>query len=146
MKSLSLFKALWSDPSADVKTFQRSPRGTGYLFGSDIVNQFLEDNNLQMIIRGHEFCDDGFNSTFENCLTVFSVFDYQGKQNQAAVAIVNDSKVDTSVFKTNSISNSCGKFIIIPDWIFTEEVFMKSISDDDISITDLLTEDLPVLI
>lgn len=137
---------LWSDPSVDVEAFQKSPRGSGYLFGSHIVDRFLEDNNLKMIIRGHEFCDNGFNSTFKNCLTVFSAIDYQGRLNQSAVAIVNDSKVDTFVFDINSISTSHGKSIIIPDWIFSEQILLNVVSDDDISLTDLLTDDLPVLV
>jgi len=36
---------MWSDPD-DITGWAMSPRGAGYLFGGDIVNDFLHTNGL----------------------------------------------------------------------------------------------------
>lgn len=136
---------LWSDPSADIETFLKSPRGSGYLFSSQDVDKFLRDNNLQMIIRAHEFCQNGANCTVDRCLTIFSAIDYQGKSNQAAVAIVKNSDVETCILKDNPIIKA-RKLIIIPDWIFSENIITEPINNDVSLLSDFLTEDIPVLI
>ena len=59
---------LWSDPAdsdADIGIFAnhlRDPQGTGNIvkFGPDRVHEFLQKNNLNMIIRAHECVMDGF--------------------------------------------------------------------------------------
>lgn len=43
---------MWSDPE-DLSGWSMSPRGAGYLFGGDIVQQFNETNNVSMIARAH---------------------------------------------------------------------------------------------
>ena len=44
---------LWSDPQP---SFGRAPskRGVGCQFGPDVTRRFLENNNLEYIIRSHE--------------------------------------------------------------------------------------------
>lgn len=39
---------MWSDPD-DIKGFKPSPRGAGWLFGSDVVEKFLRTNGLNYI-------------------------------------------------------------------------------------------------
>lgn len=41
---------LWSDPE-ETQGWGVSPRGAGYLFGSDVVQQFNATNNIDMICR-----------------------------------------------------------------------------------------------
>lgn len=39
--------------------FRVSPRGAGYLFGSDVVKNFCDTNGIEMICRAHQlvsFC------------------------------------------------------------------------------------------
>ncbi|MEM0174018.1 MAG: metallophosphoesterase [Sulfolobaceae archaeon] len=46
---------LWNDPREGFEGFLPSPRGDGiYLFGRDVTEKFLNENNLIGIIRGHE--------------------------------------------------------------------------------------------
>jgi len=40
---------MWSDPVENRNGWHVSPRGAGYLFGIDIVNTFLHENNIDMI-------------------------------------------------------------------------------------------------
>lgn len=49
---------LWSDPD-DVKSWVFSARGAGYLFGKEVVDKFLADNNLSMILRAHQLAREG---------------------------------------------------------------------------------------
>jgi len=39
---------MWSDPD-DITGYSISPRGAGYLFGSDIVSTFNTANNIDLI-------------------------------------------------------------------------------------------------
>ena len=55
---------IWSDPSQRTRigdgTFvSPSPRGGGYVFGSDLTKKFLEKNNLRLLVRSHEVCRTG---------------------------------------------------------------------------------------
>lgn len=43
---------MWSDPD-DISGWSMSPRGAGYLFGGDIVEQFNRSNNIELIARAH---------------------------------------------------------------------------------------------
>ena len=83
---------LWSDPTATVDHFQISDRGIGYLFGSYPLLKFLDNNNLELLVRSHESCEKGFNWPFDyskkaknRCLTIFSTSDYCDEQNDAAI-------------------------------------------------------------
>ena len=57
---------LWSDPDEKcnfkinlfhnfivVKDWSISPRGAGYLFGKNIVDQFIYKNKIETIVRAH---------------------------------------------------------------------------------------------
>ena len=56
---------LWSDPE-DTQGWGVSPRGAGYLFGSDVVSQFNTANDIEMICRAHQV---GYLLFY--CLTLF---------------------------------------------------------------------------
>lgn len=38
----------------DIEGWGLSPRGAGYLFGADVVKQFIHTNNLDLIARAHQ--------------------------------------------------------------------------------------------
>lgn len=67
-------QVLWNDPSPDVRGFEPSPRGMGiYLFGMDVTEEFLKENGLYMLVRGHEVCPEGYRIDFNGLvITVFS--------------------------------------------------------------------------
>ncbi len=92
-----LLDALWSDPTATDtelgyrRNFIRDNGSAESImkFGSDKVQQFLESNKLELIIRGHEIALDGFD-TFANSklITVTSCTNYCGKHNNSACILV----------------------------------------------------------
>ena len=44
---------MWSDPDVDNSGFTLSARGAGYMFGIDVVNRFLHENEMTKILRAH---------------------------------------------------------------------------------------------
>ncbi|KAH8364100.1 hypothetical protein KR084_002516 [Drosophila pseudotakahashii] len=67
---------LWSDP-ADQVGWGVSPRGAGYLFGSDVAAMFNRANNLDSICRAHQLVMEGYRWHFDkSVLTVWSAPNY----------------------------------------------------------------------
>lgn len=67
---------LWSDPGP-MPGRQPSKRGVAVAFGSDVTKNFLETNNLDLIIRSHEVKDEGYELEHDGFLaTVFSAPNY----------------------------------------------------------------------
>jgi len=67
---------MWSDPD-DILGWQLSPRGAGYLFGEDVTKQFMRTNNLNLIVRAHQFCIQGYKKMFGGTVvTVWSAPNY----------------------------------------------------------------------
>jgi serine/threonine-protein phosphatase 4 catalytic subunit len=63
--------------SADTQGWGVSPRGAGYLFGSDVVAQFNATNDIEMICRAHQLVMEGYKWHFnETVLTVWSAPNY----------------------------------------------------------------------
>lgn len=67
---------LWSDPN--IKTgINLSHRGEGVLFGPDVTEAFLKNNNLEAIIRSHVWESQGWKSEHNGkCITIFSAPNY----------------------------------------------------------------------
>ncbi|MGH0114948.1 UNVERIFIED_CONTAM: hypothetical protein FKN15_065872 [Acipenser sinensis] len=67
---------LWSDPQApDGRSV--SKRGVSCQFGPDVTKRFLEQNQLDYIIRSHEMKSEGYEVTHNGqCITVFSAPNY----------------------------------------------------------------------
>ena len=85
-----LLSIMWSDPDNGVSSYEPSPRGSGYLFGENQLSEFLKNNELTMLIRGHECMRDGVMTQLNGlCTTVFSASFYCGLgPNQAGVLCV----------------------------------------------------------
>lgn len=67
---------LWSDPS-EIPGRSPSKRGTGVSFGPDVVEKFLKDNNLDLLVRSHEVKEKGYYvEPNGKCITIFSAPNY----------------------------------------------------------------------
>jgi len=67
---------MWSDPE-DIDTWQISPRGAGWLFGSRVTEEFININQLDLIARSHQLVHEGYKYMFNNKLvTVWSAPNY----------------------------------------------------------------------
>eukprot|EP00915_Cephaloidophora_sp_WS-2016_P000693 GHVH01000901.1.p1 GENE.GHVH01000901.1~~GHVH01000901.1.p1 ORF type:complete len:840 (+),score=104.86 GHVH01000901.1:72-2591(+) len=87
---------LWSDPSDNDSAMGvtpndvRDPDGSGHIvkFGPDRVVKFLQNNNLEMIIRAHECVMDGIERFAGGRLvTLFSATDYCGTHKNAGALL-----------------------------------------------------------
>lgn len=98
---------LWSDPDSTIKEWGPNERGTTICYGLNPVERFLRNNNLKMIIRGHQMAQEGYNFPFgsnESVVTVFTASKYAGQcDNKAAyMTIFHDGNYE---------------FTTLPSWI-----------------------------
>jgi serine/threonine-protein phosphatase PP1 catalytic subunit len=104
---------LWSDPDPEVKGWGLNFRGVSYVYGPDVLNQFLKKNNLDLVCRAHEVVEDGY-EFMENrkLVTIFSATNYCGEfDNAGGVLRVNADLV-------------CGLFVIKP--LSASQISVKS--------------------
>ena len=80
---------LWSDPSEEIDGFRRSERGRGYVYGKAVLNEFLEHNQLRLLVRGHQSIDEGVRFQMDGkVVTVFSASQYSDSPNPSGVLIL----------------------------------------------------------
>lgn len=65
---------LWSDPEEGSNGYGVSPRGAGYLFGSDVVQTFNEANGIDLICRAHQLVMEGYKWHFNESVLTVSFF------------------------------------------------------------------------
>ncbi|KAG0480994.1 hypothetical protein HPP92_011561 [Vanilla planifolia] len=84
---------LWSDPDPKNRGWGQSDRGVACTFGADILAEFLEKNDLDLICRGHQVVEDGYEFFGERRLvTIFSAPNYCGEfDNAGALLSVDES-------------------------------------------------------
>ena len=92
---------LWSDPVLDKKGWCNSKRGISYEFGEDVVNKFMENNKLQLIVRAHQFVKNGFFlGRNKKIVTLFSSVNYLGGDGKGGVMVISDKlKVSFRVYE-----------------------------------------------
>ncbi|KAL8130103.1 hypothetical protein V2J09_019258 [Rumex salicifolius] len=67
---------LWSDPQPFLGRGP-SKRGVGLSFGKDVTKRFLEDNDLELLVRSHEVKEEGYEVEHDGKLiTIFSAPNY----------------------------------------------------------------------
>lgn len=93
---------LWSDPEDSTTGWNTSPRGAGFLFGSDVVSAFNQTNSIDMICRAHQLVMEGYKYHFDEAvLTVWSAPNYCYRcGNVAAILHLSDLlHKDFSIFE-----------------------------------------------
>ncbi|CAD8083705.1 unnamed protein product [Paramecium sonneborni] len=96
---------MWSDPDdEDTPGFKISPRGAGFVFGGQVLKEFLHFNNMTHLIRAHQLCNEGFNLKFEDrCITVWSAPNYLYRNGNLA-SILEIDELDNRYFNIFSES------------------------------------------
>ncbi len=93
------FPYLWNDPSERPGLTASTRGSTVKEFGPDIVDGFLETNNLKRIVRGHTALEEGYKWWFGGkLLSLFSCPDYVGLGNAAAFALFEKEEIKLFVF------------------------------------------------
>eukprot|EP00914_Ancora_sagittata_P022824 GHVO01045276.1.p1 GENE.GHVO01045276.1~~GHVO01045276.1.p1 ORF type:complete len:452 (+),score=73.45 GHVO01045276.1:140-1495(+) len=85
---------VWNDPSNKYPGWSQGVRGSGSKkFGADIVKKFLEDNDLDLIVRAHEVMSNGYGYCFRRQLvTVFSAPHYADRNDNLASTMHIDER------------------------------------------------------
>jgi serine/threonine-protein phosphatase PP1 catalytic subunit len=93
------FGLLWNDPS-QMKGITPSNRGIEpKCFGSDVFSDFMQQNDLSLMVRGHSLIREGYRWWFDNrLLSLFSTPGYYGSPNEGAFAIMKDENVTVYQF------------------------------------------------
>jgi diadenosine tetraphosphatase ApaH/serine/threonine PP2A family protein phosphatase len=92
---------VWSDPDDAAYTWQASPRGAGWLFGSKVTSEFNRVNGLDLIARAHQLVQEGYKYHFDekSLVTVWSAPNYCYRcGNVAAIMEVDGSNRSFKVF------------------------------------------------
>lgn len=88
---------LWSDPDEQVETWGISPRGAGFLFGSEPVEQFRKLNSVDIICRAHQLVMEGYKWHFnDTVLTVWSAPNYCYRCGNVAALLTVDPDLHRS--------------------------------------------------
>ncbi len=100
---------LWSDPSDDIPTeWGPNERGVSLTFSKDVVYKFLQTNDLELICRGHQVVEDGYEFFSDKKLvTIFSAPNYTGEfdNNGGMLHVDNDLLCSFHILKPLSAKN-----------------------------------------
>mmetsp|Transcript_65513 Transcript_65513/g.189882 ORF Transcript_65513/g.189882 Transcript_65513/m.189882 type:complete len:304 (+) Transcript_65513:133-1044(+) len=86
---------LWADPDLEIQGWAESDRGVSYIFGADVVANFLKRHDFDVVVRAHQVVADGY-EFFANrkLITLFSAPNYCGEfDNAAAMMEIDESLV-----------------------------------------------------
>jgi len=84
---------LWADPEPDMEGWAESDRGVSFLFGADVVTNFLNTVDMDLIIRAHQVMDRGYEFFADRQLvTIFSAPNYCSEfDNDGAVMSIDEN-------------------------------------------------------
>ncbi|UJR28887.1 hypothetical protein I4U23_010107 [Adineta vaga] len=75
---------LWSDPDKETSEWGENDRGVSFTFGVEVVTRFLTRHDLDLICRGHQVVEDGYEFFAKRQLvTIFSAPNYCGEFDNA---------------------------------------------------------------
>merc|ERR1719276_310677 len=83
---------LWSDPDTSINGWAENDRGVSFVFGADIVAEFLERHDLDLLVRAHQVVEDGYEFfAGRRLVTLFSAPNYCGEfDNAGGMISVNE--------------------------------------------------------
>jgi serine/threonine-protein phosphatase PP1 catalytic subunit len=93
---------VWSDPNPEVETWEENERGTGFCFGLQQVDDFLNKFDLDLICRAHQAVMGGYEFPFlpnQGLITLFSAPNYCYEYDNKGAIL----KVDENLFCSFSV-------------------------------------------
>jgi protein phosphatase len=88
---------LWADPEDEISGYEESDRGVSYLFGEDVVGDFLDTVDMDLIVRAHQVMERGYAFFAQRQLvTLFSAPCYCGEFDNAAAVMKIDERLQCS--------------------------------------------------
>ena len=93
---------LWSDPE-EIEEWEANPRGAGVIFGTKIVDKFLQTNKFDLIVRAHQLIMEGYKLHFGNKLiTIWSAPNYCYRCNNIAAILQLDENLKQTYITFNA--------------------------------------------
>uniref|UniRef100_A0A8L8KYH1 Serine/threonine-protein phosphatase n=1 Tax=Heligmosomoides polygyrus TaxID=6339 RepID=A0A8L8KYH1_HELPZ len=114
---------LWADPDLNILDWRTSSRGSGFAFGSHVIDDFCERFGLELIVRAHQMCLDGFWVTpNRRLLTLFSAPMYCNLYRNAGTVLEVDDQLRCRLIsmmpesvrmiaRINSLNCGCCRFL-----------------------------------
>merc|ERR1711862_527598 len=85
---------MWSDPDTSVNGWAENDRGVSFVFGADVVAAFLEQHDLDLLVRAHQVVEDGYEFfAGRRLVTLFSAPNYCGEFDNAGGMISIDENL-----------------------------------------------------
>jgi len=82
---------LWADPDKDIGGWAENDRGVSYVFGADVVQDFLAKHEMDLVCRAHQVVEDGYEFFADRMLiTIFSAPNYCGEFDNAGAMMSID--------------------------------------------------------
>ena len=96
---------LWSDPERELLSgWGINDRGVSYTFAEDVVHDFLQQHDLDLVCRAHQVMEDGYEFFADrNLVTIFSAPNYCGEFDNAGGMMSVDEDLMCS-FQVESLS------------------------------------------
>ena len=115
---------IWSDPDQTIEEFVPNDRGCGYFYGTVALDRFLNNNDIDLLVRSHELCEDGISwpyidqeNCLDRCLTIFSNTNYCDHTNSSSVLVVSD-QLCVRIEKFEPFSYLQEFNIVLPIWLY----------------------------
>ena len=85
---------LWADPDKDFSGWGENEQGHSFTFGGEVVQKFLEKHNMDLIVRGKQVVEDGYEFFAKRQLvTLFSAPNFCGEFDNAGAIMSVDSSL-----------------------------------------------------
>eukprot|EP00930_Biecheleria_cincta_P085182 TRINITY_DN74592_c0_g1_i1.p1 TRINITY_DN74592_c0_g1~~TRINITY_DN74592_c0_g1_i1.p1 ORF type:complete len:302 (-),score=62.16 TRINITY_DN74592_c0_g1_i1:42-947(-) len=82
---------LWADPDKDIAGWAENDRGVSFIFGPDVVGNFLQKHDMDLVCRAHQVVEDGYEFFAKRQLiTIFSAPNYCGEFDNAGAMMSID--------------------------------------------------------
>lgn len=94
---------VWSDPSDDTDEWAPNPRGAGVIFGNKLVDKFLRNNNVDLVVRAHQLVNEGYKMHFnDKLITIWSAPNYCYRCGNEAAILQLDEHLKVKFMKFNA--------------------------------------------
>ena len=90
-----IYDLLWADLDKDIAGWAENDRGVSFTFRSDMVTSFLQEQDMDLVVRAHQVVEDDYEfCAKQQMIIVFSTPGYCGEFDNAGVTMTIDGEID----------------------------------------------------
>eukprot|EP00759_Apiculatamorpha_spiralis_P032441 PhF_6_TR33856/c0_g1_i4/m.49665/K06269/PPP1C; serine/threonine-protein phosphatase PP1 catalytic subunit len=88
---------LWSDPDPSIEGWGLNDRGVSYVFGIDIIDAFCSANDIELIVRSHQYEEKGYRLLAQDKFaSIFGSSNHRGILGNPSASLVIDEMLTCS--------------------------------------------------